>query len=378
MSDNAFEDIAKMLEKELGIKSEDGSTPKNYLDTGIPQLNSIVNGDPKGGLPSGRVIEIAGESSSGKTMLATRCMISAQKQGGMAVFFDHERSYRKELSVKQGMSIEAGKFYLRNGVSFERSLVEAVGMARLVRERNMIPDTAPIVIIFDSFAAMVPMSKLYSKGPTGKLTEKGVDEYTMNDTTALARAASAALPAFKMQVNDYNICAIFLNQLADTMDLHGPKTKTKGGKSLPFYADVRLMLKGKDLVDKTGKLIKKDLTITTTKNKLFMPRQKCDVEFTFNQDGSGDFEILNSYATYLKGIKAIDGAGAWLTFDGERLNGMGKLLELLQADPVNGLARLQKVHAEYLASLGDDLSSVIQTVDIGESILAENEGLEVE
>jgi RecA/RadA recombinase len=364
MSSDPFNDIAKVLEKELGIVSEDGSTPKNYLDTGIPQLNAILTGDPMRGIPSGRITEISGESSSGKTMLATRLMISAQKQGGMAIFFDHERSYRRELSVRQGMSIEAGKFIYRDGRMLEKSLVEAVGIAKLVRERKMIPDSAPIVVIFDSFAAMVPMSKLYSKGPTGKLTEKGVDEYTMNDTTALARAASACLPAFKIQVNDYNMCAVFLNQLAETMDMHGPKTKTKGGKSLPFFADVRLTLGGKDIKEAvSGRLIKKELTVTTKKNKLFMPWQKCDVDFVFERDGSGDFEIIATYAKYLKNLKAIDGSGAWLTFDGERINGMTKLVEMLNADPVKGLSRLRKVHAEYIESLGGDVSSVIETVE---------------
>lgn len=329
--------LSKALEKE-GFVSDEKATPKNFLDTGLPHLNDILAGNPNLGLPSGRITEIAGESQSGKTMLATRLMISAQHQGGFAGFWDHERSYDLRLSVKQGMKDDPNQWLYRVGKSFEGSLVDSIKVARLIRENEYISPNAPIVFVYDSFASMVPVSKL----------GKDVDAFTMADTTALARAASASLPTFTTQVSDYNVCAVFLNQMADTMDMYGPKTKTKGGRSLPFYASVRLFLKGKEIKEK-GKLIKKEMTIETRKNKVYMPHQEVEVDFVFSPDGSGDFDILRSYVKHLKELGAIEVSGAWVTWEGRRLQGINTLVDELSVDPVAGLDKLKAIHDTFRA-----------------------------
>lgn len=331
----SLDDLASLLKKE-GIVSDEDSAPTNFLDTGVPHLNYILSGDPTKGLASGRIAEIRGESSSGKTMLATRLMISAQQQGGFAGFWDHERSYDSRLSIKQGMSTDKNKFLFRKGSAFEISLVESIKIARLIRENKLIPDTAPIVFIYDSFASMVPLSKL----------EKDADEYKMNDTTALARAASAVLPAFTNKVDDYNVLAVFLNQLADTMDMYGPKKKSKGGNSLPFYASYRLTLSGTEVKDK-GVLIKKEMKAFTTKNKLYKPHQTVNMDFVFNSDGSGDFDVVNSYVDYLKDIGAIVSAGAYVKWNGANVF-MKDVKKELASQPDGGLQMLRDLHNSYL------------------------------
>lgn len=329
--------LGELLEKELGIASDESAEPKNWLDTGIPYLNERLSGNPDGGLPTGRIIEVFGESSSGKTMLATKLMISAQRQGGFAGFYDHERSYDKRLSIKQGMSDDKDKFLYREGKTFEGSCVEAINIARYIRDKKLIDPSAPIAFVFDSFAAMVPASKL----------TKEVDAYTMADTTALARAASAVLPAFNQQVADYNVCAIFLNQMAETMDMYGPKTKTKGGKSLPFYASVRLQMAGKEVKDK-GKLIKKEMTILSKKNKVFMPHQSIDIDFNFNSDGSGDFDVIAGYAQYLKNIGAIESAGPRVVW-GEGKPYLSQVIEELRKND-KAIDLLKKLHNDWKAA----------------------------
>lgn len=331
----SLEALEKLLAKE-GIESDDAyAAPKNFLDTGLPHLNDIICGDPEGGLPDGRIAEIFGESSSGKTMLLSQLFISAQKQGGFAALWDHERSYDIRLSLKQGLDNSKTRWLYKQGKTFEQSLVESIKVARVIREKEMIPHDAPIIHGFDSFASMVPKSKM----------EKELDENTMNDMTALSRVASAILPAYNQHVSDLGICAVFLNQMAASMEMYGPATKTKGGKSLPFYASVRLGLKGDEIKDK--KVVKgKKMTITTKKNKIYMPYQSVQADFFFKRDGSGEFDILGSYVDYLKDIGVIETSGAWIKWGGETFQGTAKLKEHYGAFE-DGLEQLVRLHKEW-------------------------------
>ena len=337
-----FKSIEELFNK-AGIESDaDKATPVNFLDTGIPQLNSIISGNPNKGLPSGRIAEISGESASGKTMLATRLMISAQKQNGFAMFFDHERAYEKHLSVKQGMRDDKNAWLYRQAKVFETSLDQCLKYAELLRANEAIPPEAPIVAVFDSFAAMVPQIT----------ATKSAEERTMNDTTALSRAASRELPSFNTDVYDLGICAVFLNQLADTMAMHGPKKKTKGGNSLPFYASTRLHIKG-EAIKKANVLIKKIMHISTIKNRLRKPGEIIGVDFVFSNDGSGDFDILGGYTRFLKNLGAIESSGAWTTFAGERYNGIDKLIEELYLNPTDAIVELKKAHINFLDRVGE-------------------------
>lgn len=320
--------------KKAGIESDEQSAPTCWLDTGLPNLNEVVSGDFEKGLPSGRVIELSGGSSSGKTMLSTQVMKSAQNQGGFAAFFDHEHSYDGRLSLKQGMSLDPSKFLYRDGISFEGSIVDAQKIAVTIRENKLIEANAPIVFVFDSLAAMVPLSKL----------SKDVDAYTMNDTTALARATSAVLPAFATKCKEYNVCAIFINQLRDTMDMYGPKEKTAGGKAIDYYTSVRIKLSGKLIKEKTT-LIRNEVTATIIKNKVSAPFKEAKFDFVFNEDGSGDFDVLRSYANYLADIGCIERSGSRVKWeDGSPY--MSEVIKMLR-DDTNAVKRLQDMHRAF-------------------------------
>lgn len=337
----------KSIEELFGGSDADKVAPTVFLDTGIPQLNSILTGDPTKGLPCGQVSEISGESGSGKTMLASRLMISAQQKGGIAMFYDFERAYHLSLSVKQGLDASPSRFFYKKAQCMEAALSDCLEKGKAIRENNLVPPDAPIVAIFDSFAAMVPKSMML----TGKGKEKAVDEYTMNDQTALARAASLVLRPFTIEVNDMNICAVFLNQLADTMATHGPAKKTKGGNSLPFYASTRISIKGNDLWNKAAppKRIGKEMTFSTIKNRTRRPFEATQVDFLFQADGSGLFDIVGHYVAYLRNVGVIESAGAWLTFEGNRYHGSNALAEELERDP-NALDRLVKAQLDYIAT----------------------------
>lgn len=354
-----FDSISEMFAKEM--KGEDSDVdniiPSVYLDTGIPQLNSILTGDPAKGLPSGQVTEIFGESGSGKTMLASRIMISAQQKDGFAMFYDFERAYHLALSVKQGLDPSRNKFFYRKAQCMEEALEDSVQRCRLIRNSGILPDTAPIVVIFDSFAGMVPKSMMFG----GDKKAKGIDDYTMNDQTSLARAASLVLKPFTIEMNDLNVCAVFLNQVAASMEMHGPTTKTKGGKSLPFYASTRIGIDGKDLWS-SGSVktrIGKEMTFTTFKNRIRRPFEKTQCDFIYQSDGSGSWDIMPKYLAYLKNINVIKSRGAWTDFEGKSYNGISKLIEELEADPT-AIERLVEAQLEFIA-LGNEVVELVDT-----------------
>lgn len=175
----------------------------NWLDTGYEPLNEIISGDSKGGVPYGRIVEIYGPPSSGKTALATKLMCEAQKAGGVAIFLDHERTFEVELAKSMGLNGDFPYFIYKRPKTWEESNNIAMKTAEVIREKRLIAPEAPIIAVFDSVAAMIPQS----------VFEKGIDQYTMNDTTALARVASTTLKAINAFTADLNVCTVYLNQV---------------------------------------------------------------------------------------------------------------------------------------------------------------------
>jgi RecA/RadA recombinase len=130
--------LASLLKANKLAGTHSSTTSRHYLDTGYPPLNKIVSGDHKLGLPSGQVVMIAGPSACGKTMISTQMMISAQKQGGFAAFFDYETQYQLPLAVTQGLDIDGEKFQYYKPTTFEEGIGDAIKLAKLIRENNVI------------------------------------------------------------------------------------------------------------------------------------------------------------------------------------------------------------------------------------------------
>ena len=194
--------LAAALTKSIGA-ADNNEKAITWLNTGYEPLNMALSGKYDGGLPGGRIVEMFGPSSSGKTAIATNVMAHAQKAGGIAGFNDHERSFHAHLARGLGLDTDASSFVYRRPKSFEESVTLAIKAAQTVRQGKFIAEDAPIVWVFDSLAGMVPKSKL----------DKDVDEYNMNDTTALARATSGIFPALAQWSEELNMLCLFLNQI---------------------------------------------------------------------------------------------------------------------------------------------------------------------
>lgn len=295
---------------------------KNWLDTGYPPLNKILSASYKGGLPSGRIIEIFGSESSGKTAIATAVMAAAQRQGGCALFMDHERSFMKDIAEQNGLNLTKGRFSLQYPDTFEQSITLACKWMQFVRDNKLIPVTAPLVVVFDSLASMVPQSKL----------AKEIDEQGMNDSLALSKACSAVFSTLSLLAERYDTCCIFLNQTREKPGvMFGDPTTTPGGKAPKFYASIRIQV-SRTMIKKDGEVVGQTVKCQTLKNKVNRPFQNCEWEFLFNDDGTGYFDVVGGVVDHLCEKGVIKKAGAYIEWtDGKKYH-KGKLVELIRKE----------------------------------------------
>ena len=227
--------LALALKKKIGSNDEIQKVT-HWIDTGFPPLNKAISGRYDGGFPCGRIVEVFGPPSAGKTFLATAAMISAQKQDGLAVFLDHENSFDVGLAVANGLNADEddGQWVYKQPDTFEDS-VELIGtILKLVRDEELIPESAPICIVADSLASMVPNSKAEKFEKMAEGTAKDKDQLNMNDNTALARATSANFPTLALWARKYNACLIFLNQMRTNLGIMFGDRCLRGDAIIPF------------------------------------------------------------------------------------------------------------------------------------------------
>jgi len=312
--------------------------PTMWIDTGYLPLNKIISGDPAKGLPGGRMIEIAGPSASGKTLLATMAMIAAQKAGGIAIFIDWEVAFNKTFAEQLGLNTAFPYFIYKRAETWEEGNMMAMKTAEALRSKKLIPDDAPIMAVFDSIAAAVPKSMMYdSKG-----ARREIDEYTMNDTTALARVTSTTLKSINQYVGRFNMTAIYLNQIRTKPGVvYGDPRTTPGGGAMEFYASCRLFTGRKKIFDGTGS--DKEFTgsligMETVKNKLTRPFQNVDLRLMYDDAGRAVFDFTTGYIEELVAAKKLEEKAGRITWDGKtyfktvlskKLTDEGKLPELV-------------------------------------------------
>jgi recombination protein RecA len=335
-------------------KHDELSTVKHYLDTGYPPLNHALSSRWDGGMASGRIIEIYGPESAGKTAIATMAMISAQKAGGYAAFADHERSFAQHLAVGMGLDPHPGRFLYRKPNTFEESLALCIEVAMVIREKKLIKPEAPICWVFDSLPFMIPNSVFYDP-KTGK--PKPLGQRSMHDNTALARATSANMPAFAQLVDDLNICAIFLNQIRLNIGVvYGNPETTPGGKTPRYVYSTRISLGIQKIAKGEGKdaeITGSKITARTTKNKVSRPFQAASFILDYTEDGKARFNFHRSMIEFLKGEKLLKTAGAYVEWEGKKYFS-GQLADKLMAEP-DGYDKLKALlPAEYQAPIISD------------------------
>jgi recombination protein RecA len=298
-----FAKLAAALEK-AGMVSDEHSAVTCWLDTGFAPLNHAISGRYDGGFPAGRIVEIFGPESSGKTWLATQAMISAQKAGGFACFHDHERSFDLNLARKLGLDASAGRFIFRTPRTFEESVTAFIKTSTAIRESKELDPKAPMVWVFDSLPSMVPQQML----------AKDATDLNMNDTTALARLTSKVLPAVAQIAERDNVLVILLNQIRLKPGVvYGDPTTTPGGNAPKYYASVRIQLGATRLTrEENGEkvMVGQEVSARCIKNKVARPFALARYRFVFGEDGAGRFDVAGSLVDFAVAKKLLNQAGS--------------------------------------------------------------------
>lgn len=304
------------FEKLFGITAADDLV-RYWIDTGYPPLNLIISGDPEKGIPGGRIIEIHGESSSGKTWLTCQLMKAVQHQGGIAIFGDQERSLDTALCEMDGMSLAFPQWMYFRKETWEEYCDTALGMCQRIRKDKLITDDKPIMVVFDSVASMVPQSMLYdSKG-----NRREIKNLNMNDTTALPRAASSTMKILNSEFERLNVTFVLINQVREKPGVtHGDPRYTPGGKAFEFYPSVRLSMGRTMIKDKsTGETTGQEIGIKTKKNKCARPGQEVEALLVFPPEGGAVFDRETGLLRELINLKVLPWTGQMVEWvDGKK------------------------------------------------------------
>lgn len=320
-----FASLAKLMES-IGGANADNAGVTDWLDTGFLPLNAAISGAFKGGFPYGRIVEIFGPESCGKTWLATQLMIACQKAGGIPGFHDHERSFDKTVGARLGLDVSPGKWFFTKPDSFEQSIALFIKMTTGIRESKKLDPKVPLVWVFDSLAQMVPAAKL----------AKDVTDLNMNDTTMLSRVCSATLPAVAQIAERNNVLVVILNQIRQKPGVaYGSPDYAPGGKTRDHACSVRIQLGASRIMKEEGGekvMIGQEVKAVVIKNKVSRPFAVAKWRFLFGDDGVGRFAVAESLLDFAIQKKLLTMAGTYVVWTDGSKHHKSALAKKLEAE----------------------------------------------
>ena len=305
-NDKTLDQVLADIEKQFGKGSvmKLGDNEKREIDV-IPSGSiSLDLALGIGGYPKGRIIEIYGPESSGKTTFALHAIAEAQKLGGRVAFIDAENSLDPQYAKSLGVNID--ELLLSQPDNGEQALEICEALVR---------SGAISVIVIDSVAALVPQAEI--EGEMGD-THVGLQ----------ARLMSQALRKLAGIINKTNTVAIFINQLREKVGLaFGNPEVTPGGRALKFYSSVRLEIRRGEQIKLGNDIAGNKTNIKVVKNKMAPPFKACTVDIMYGEGVSLAGELVDLGTE----IGIIEKSGAWYSYNGEKL-GQGKenIKELLK------------------------------------------------
>ena len=260
-----------------------------------------------GGLPRGRVVEIYGPESSGKTTLALHCLAEAQKKGGICAFIDAEHALDPIYARKLGVNVD--DLLISQPDAGEQALEIADTLVR---------SGAVDILVIDSVAALVPRAEL--EGEMGD-SQPGLQ----------ARLMSQALRKLTASINRSNTMVIFINQIRMKIGvMYGSPETTTGGHALKFYASVRLDIRRIGAIKERDEVVGNQTRVKVVKNKLAPPFKQVEFDIMYGEGVSKTGELIDL------GVKAgvVEKSGAWFSYDSQRIGqGRENAKAFLKANP---------------------------------------------
>ena len=320
----AIESALMQIEKKFGKGSIMRLGEKPHEEIGAISTNclSLDAAIGVGGFPRGRIVEVYGPESSGKTTLALQVVASAQKTGGVAAYIDAEHAMDPDYAQKLGVNIEDML------ISQPDSGEQALEIAETLIRSNSVD-----VIVIDSVAALVPRAELDGE---------------MGDSLPglQARLMSQALRKITAIVASSNTCFVFINQLREKIGVFfGSPETTTGGKALKFYASVRLDIRRIGAIKEGDKVVGNRTRVKVVKNKVAPPFRESEFDIMYGEGISREGDLLDLAVNH----NVVEKSGAWFSYSGERLGqGRENVKNLLKEE--NGL--LERIEQDVKVKLG--------------------------
>ena len=294
----ALDDALKSIEKDFGKGAvmrlgERAEQKVQVMSSGSLSIDIALGA---GGYPKGRIIEIYGPESSGKTTVALHAVAQAQKDGGIAAFIDAEHALDPAYAAALGVNID--ELLLSQPDSGEQGL-EIAG--------KLIDSGAVDLVVVDSVAALVPRAEI-----DGDIGDSHVG--------LQARMMSQAMRKLGASINKTKTVAIFINQLREKVGvMFGNPETTPGGRALKFYASVRMDVRGNTQIkgtgDKKDQNVGKETKVKIVKNKVAPPFKEAVVEIMYGEGSSRTGELIEIGSN----LGIIQKAGAWYSYNGEKI-----------------------------------------------------------
>ena len=356
----AINEAIKVIEKEYGKGAIMDISSENPIKVEAVSSGSLAIDSALGigGYPKGRIVEVYGPESSGKTTIALHAIAEVQKTGGIAAFIDAENALDIEYAKALGVDFTPGKFFLSQPDSGEQALDIA---------EKLILSGAIDIIVIDSVAALVPKAKI--DGVMGA-----------NHIGLQARLMSQALRKLTSQINKANTIALFINQLREKVGvMFGSPEVTTGGRALKFYSTVRIdVRKGEAIKGADSEILGNRTKIKIVKNKVAPPFKIAEVDIMFGEGISKIGETLD----FAVDLDIINKSGSWFSYNGERLGqGRENVKKVFEENEelyneIYGLVReemMNKTGKKIDSAVEDESNDDIDELDLGIETLGEVE-----